>query len=469
MKVLLIEPPKTCWELMGGKNVSPPLGLAQIAGMLEEKNIDVEIIDCNASELNWHDLENKIEKTQPSVVGSTAITPSFYKALEVMKIAKKVDEKIFTVLGGPHPTFTVEETFQNPEVNAVVKGEGEIAFLELIRCLEENKKLSDVKGLAYQKDNEVVQTPPQPPADVDTLPLPAYHLLPMEKYHFIVFDKFVTILSSRGCTHRCTFCSEWKFWGAHWRARDPVKVVDEMEILNKKYGRNCFWFGDDCFNVNKKHIHEICTELMERDLNISWFYQGRADFLIKYKDLLPEMRESGNLMAQIGVETSKNEEMKAFHKGLAVEQVKKAVDLLKKNDIVSQGLVLIGSRKDDADSILHKIKYMKWLDVDFPIFTVYTPFPGSNIYEEAKANNWLEVQDYSKYDMAHAIIPTEHLSRGQVASLYYYCFKSCYLDPIKLAKGLLSRNEWKRKIWRHMTKFTLNQITASFRKLRKQR
>jgi hypothetical protein len=85
--------------------------------------------------------------------------------------------------------------------------------------------------------------------------------------------------------------------------------VDEMELLNKKYGRDCFWFGDDCFNVDKKHIQGICTELMERNLGVSWFCQGRADFLIKYRDLLHGMRKSGNLMTQIGVETSKNEEI----------------------------------------------------------------------------------------------------------------------------------------------------------------
>ena len=218
--------------------------------------------------------------------------------------------------------------------------------------------------------------------------------------------------------------------------------------------------------MDRDHIEGICTELIERDLDVSWFYQGRADFLVNHRDLLPRMRKSGNLMTQIGVETSKNEEMESFHKGLTIDQVKKAVDLLKENDIVSQGLILIGSRNDDADSILHKIRYMKWLNVDFPIFTAYTPFPGSDIYEEAKTNNWLEVQNYSKYDMAHPIISTEHLSREQVASFYYYCFKSCYMDPIKMAKGLLSRNEWKRKIWRHMTRFTLNQIGRSF-KLRK--
>jgi anaerobic magnesium-protoporphyrin IX monomethyl ester cyclase len=458
MKVLLIEPPKVGWELMGDC-VSPPLGLAQLAAVLEEEDIDVDIIDCNALELSWSGLEDRIGEIHPDVIGAGALTPFFYNALKTVEIAKKIDKRIVTVLGGPHVTFTAEETLKkHPEIDVIVRGEGEYALLDLIRCLEKEGDIFKVKGIAYHSSDEVLKTFLQPLVDVKELPLPAYHLLPMEKYYFTVFGKFATILSSRGCPHRCTFCSEWRFWGACWRARRAEKVVDEMELLHKRYGRESFWFGDDCFNVDHEYIHEICTEIIERNLDVSWFYQGRADFLIKYKDLLPEMRKAGNLMAQIGVETSKDEEMKSLRKGLTTDQVKKAVDLLKKHDIVSQGLIIIGTKGDDTDSIIHKVRYMKWLDVDFPIFTMYTPFPGSDLYEEARRNDWLETLDYSKYDMAHAIMPTEHLSSKQLTSLYYWCFRSHYLDPIKLAKGLFSRNEWKRRIWRHMLKYSIKRI-----------
>lgn len=461
MKVLLVEPPKKTWELMG-ECVSPPLGLAQLAAVLEEEGIGVEIVDCNAEEIGWSELEGVISQRHPNVIGATALTPFFYQALRAMEIAKRLDTGIITLLGGPHVTFTPEETLlEHPEIDFVVRGEGERTLVELLRCLEKGQDPYQVKGIALRQDDRIVLTPPQPPVDVNSLPLPAYHLLSMGSYYFTIFGKFATLLSSRGCPHKCTFCSEWRFWGAGWRPREPKRVVDEMELLNKEHGRECFWFGDDCFNVSAEHIRGVCDEIIARGLDLSWYYQGRADFLIKYKELLPLMRRAGNLMVQIGVESSTNRELAEFNKHLTRSQVEEAVKLLKKHDIVAQGLLLVGTRQDSADSIAHKLRYMKWLDPDFPIFTMFTPFPGSDIYEEAKANGWLETLDYSRYDMSHAIMPTEHLTRNQLASLYNWCFISYYTDPIKLARGLLSRNSWKRKIWWHMLKYTLKQLFRS--------
>jgi anaerobic magnesium-protoporphyrin IX monomethyl ester cyclase len=140
-------------------------------------------------------------------------------------------------------------------------------------------------------------------------------------------------------------------------------------------------------------------------------------------------------MARIGVESSTNKELKEFNKNLTMEQVKEAIELLQKHDIVAQGLQIIGTRRDSADFITRKVRCMKWLDPGFPIFTMFTPFPGSDVYEEAKANAWLETLDYSLYDMSHAIMSTEYLSRKQLMSLYHWCFSSYYLDPIKIIRG----------------------------------
>ena len=167
-------------------------------------------------------------------------------------------------------------------------------------------------------------------------------------------------------------------------------------------------------------------------------------------------------MAQIGIESSTNQELRELNKSLSMEQVEEAIDLLKKHHIVVQGLQIIGTRHDNANSISHKLRYMKWLDPDFPIFTMLTPFPGSDVYQEAKNTGWIETDDYSAYNMGCAIMPTKYLSRNQLTSLYQWCFSSYYLDPIKITKGLFSKNAWKRRIWQHMLKYTLKQVTRSF-------
>ena len=462
MNVLLIEPPKKVWDLMGDC-VSPPLGLAQLAGVLERERFPVEIVDCSGSGLTWAQLRGVIAEAQPDLVGATAMTPYFYDAVRAMELAKSVNPNVVTVLGGPHVTFLAEETLrQQPAVDVIVRGEGDLTLVNLIRALEAGAELDTVPGLAFRRDGEIMQTPQPPPLDVRTLPLPAYHLLPMHAYRFEMMVNFTTLLASRGCPFRCSFCSEWPFWGPGWRPRDPEVVVEELELLHRTYGRQSFWFGDDCFNVDGEHMRIICEGILERGLDIAWFYQGRADFVVKHKELLPLMRRSGNLMTQIGIESSTDEELEDFNKRLTTEQVREAVGLLRQNDIVTQGLMIVGTPGETIRSIEHKVRFAKRLDIDFPVFTVFTPFPGSAVFEEARAAGLLgERPDYTKFDMAHFLLPAQ-MSRRQLIIWYRWCFQSYYMDPIKLAKGLFSPNGWKRHLWRHMTGYSVKKTLRAW-------
>jgi len=455
MRVLLVEPPKPKWTLMGDY-VAPPIGLAYVASSLEEKGFEVDLLDCNALNLDWERLREYLEKGKFDVIGATATTPSFNDALKVIRLAKEVDPESITVLGGPHVTFLWrEEMIKNPEIDFVVRWEGERTLANLLKALESGKDVSEVPGIAYRSGSSVSRTEDPPPLDLDELPDPAYHLLPMDRYRFPVFGKFSVVLSSRGCPHRCSFCSEWRFWRS-WRKRDPKKVVDEIELLVNRYGIRSIWFGDDCFNCDGDHVRVICEEILGRGLELNWFYQGRADHVIKQEEMLAVMKEAGNLMAQLGIESSSNEELSRMKKGLSVNQVKRAVELLKQNDILVQGLIIVGTWEDSYESIIEKVNYMKRLKVDFPIYTILTPFPGSELYEKVKDR--VEVADFRMYDMAHAVMPTKYLSRRQVMRLYYECYKLTYTDPMNLVRNLFSRNAWRRGIWWHMTKLMLRSM-----------
>jgi len=464
MKVLLVEPPKTPWEMMGDV-VAPPLGLATLAASLERGGIPVRILDANAQGIGWSGLRAAIAEDAPDVVGITTLTPYYPHARRTCRITKAACPDIVTVLGGPHVTFLAEETLLSaPEVDVVVRGEGDATLVELVHCLAKGGDLGTVPGLAFRDDGGVIQTPDPPPVDVRALPLPAYHLLPMEAYHFEgLGGPFTTVQASRGCPHRCTFCAEWSFWKHGWRPRDPEAVIEELELVVKGYGRRAVWFADDCFNVSGEMIRAICEGILERDIEVSWFYQGRADLLVRYKELLPLMQRAGNRMVQLGIEASSDDELEDLNKRLSVEQVKEAVALLRQHDIVCQGMLIIGTRNDSPRTIRRKVAFARWLDLDFPIFTVCTPFPGSSLFEQARAEGWVEEPpDYARYDMAHFLMDTEHMSRRQLAAWYPWCYTHTYLDPVRLARGLFSRNEWKRRIWRIMVGYNLKQLARAF-------
>jgi len=450
-----------------GEVVAPPLGLAQLAGCLEAADIPVEILDANALGIGWDGLEAAIARTNPeapALIGITVYTPYVPEISRAVRVARQAAPQAVIALGGPHVTFTAEETLRTmPQVDVVARGEGDQIIVDLARALDEGDGLEGVPGISFRRDGQVVETPAPPPLDVTTLPMPAFHLLPMDRYRWPELGgPFATVITSRGCPFKCTFCSEWHFWRGGWRPYDPEMVVEQLDVLVNRYGRRNIWFGDDCFNVDGDHIAAICEGILRRGIEVNWYYQGRADLLVKYKDLLPLTRRAGNRMVQIGIEASSDEQRDELNKQLSTETVKKAVRLLRQHDIVCQGMMIVGVPSDSPRTFEHKVRFIKRLDVDFPVFTLYTPFPGTPAFDEAVAERWIELPaDYARYDMTHALMPTRHMTRRQVWNYTGWAFTSFYFNPVKLARNLFSGNDWRRRMWRRMLAYIGKQVAKS--------
>jgi len=463
MRVLLLEPPKVPWEMMGDV-AALPLGLAQLAACLEQAKIPVEILDANALKIGWDGMEAAIARTGPDLIGMTVYTPYVPEVSRAVRIARQAAPQAVIALGGPHVTFTVEETLRTmPEVDVVVRGEGDRILVDLVRALNAGEGLERVPGINFRQNGQIVETPAPPPVDVTTLPMPAFHLLPMDRYFWRELGgTFATLLASRGCPFKCTFCSEWPFWRGGWRPYDPEMVVEQLDILVNQYGRNNIWFGDDCFNVDRDHIAAICEGILQRGIDVNWYYQGRADLLVKYKDLLPLTRRAGNRMVQIGIEASNDEQRDELNKRLKTETVKEAARLLRQNDIVCQGMMIVGLPSDSPRTFEEKVRFINQLDIDFPVFVIYTLFPGTSVYDEAVAQGWIEIPaDYARHDMAHALMPTQHMTRQQVYNYTGWAFTRIYFHPIRLVRNLFSPNDWRRQIWRGMLIYICKQMVRS--------
>jgi anaerobic magnesium-protoporphyrin IX monomethyl ester cyclase len=464
MRVLLIEPPKTPWEMMG-QVVAPPLGLAQLAACLERADIPVEILEANALRIGWEGLAAAIRRADADLIGITVYTPYVPEVRRAVSVAREAAPRAVIVLGGPHVTFTAEETLQTmPEVDVVARGEGDQVLVQLARAIEAGDDLERVPGIVFRRNGRMVETPLPPPLDVTQLPVPAFHLLPMERYYWHELGgPFATILTSRGCPFKCTFCSEWPFWRGGWRPYDPEMVVEQLDVLVNRYGRRNIWFGDDCFNVDRDHVAAICEGILRRGIDLQWFYQGRADLLVKYKDLLPLTYRAGNRMVQLGIEASTDEQRDELKKELSTETIREAVGLLRQYDIFCQGMIIVGVPSETPRTFEHKVAFAKRLDIDLPIFTMYTLFPGTAAYQEAVAQGWIELPaDYGRYDMAHALMPTQHMTRRQVWYYTGWAFASFYLHPLRLLRGVFARNALKRQCHRQMVSYIGKQFAKSF-------
>jgi len=463
MRVLLVEPPKIPWEMMGDV-VAPPLGLAQLAGCLEQAGIRVDILDANALELGWAGTEQAIAQASPDLVGITVFTPYVPEVVRAVRVARQAAPQATIVLGGPHATFTVAETLETmPEVDIVVRGEGDQIIVTLARALEAGNELSAVPGISYRQDGTIVENPVPPPLDLANHPQPAFHLMPMERYHFASLGgPFATVVASRGCPFQCNFCSEWPFWRGGWRPHEPEWVIDQVDTLVNRYGRRNIWFGDDCFNVNHDHVAAICEGILQREIDVNWYYQGRADLVVKHKDLLPLMRRAGNRMVQLGIEASNDEQRDELNKQLRTETVEQAVRLLREQDIVCQGMLIVGLPSDSPRTFEQKVRLVNRLNIDFPVFLVYTLFPGAPAYQEAVDQGHLKLPaDYVRHDMAHVLVPPAQMTTQQVYSYTRWAWTTVYLHPLRLARNLLSRNAWRRQNWGGMLAYIGKQTVRN--------
>jgi len=296
-----------------------PLGIGYLAAVLEKNGYDVNVIDCQALPLTLAEVENELRKRKPDVVGLTSTTLTYKSALEIIKVAKKVLPNSLTVIGGSHVTFWDENALKEcPQLDVVVRKEGEETLVELMQKLEKGESFSDVLGITFRNGEEFVRTADRPYIeDLDSLPFPAVHLFPIEqfnKYGNIIFP----VMTSRGCVFWCEFCTAVRMFGRRYRMRSPKSVVDELEFLYKKYGEKQYTFYDDAFTVDQERTKEICNEILRRGLKIKWDCETRVDMVSK--ELLQKMNQAGCIAVWYGVEAGSDKVRDAMGKGISLQQ-----------------------------------------------------------------------------------------------------------------------------------------------------
>ncbi|MEM3958099.1 MAG: radical SAM protein [Thermoproteota archaeon] len=460
-RVLFIEPPKEPWFLMGDY-LAPPYGIIQLAAYLEREveNVEIEVLDCNAQRLDWRGMERRIEAFNPHIVASSALaTCNTYVVARTLETVKKINPDILTVTGGQHFTATAQESLEEyPVIDVIVRGEGEQTLAELVKSRIEGTGFSSIRGISFRNGGEIKHNPPRPLIEnLDALPYPGYHFVKdfVHKYHFSAMagrnTPYALVEGSRGCAHRCTFCSQWRHWQGAWRVKSPKRLADEMEYCYRNHGSRFIWLTDDNFGLGKR-ASDLADEIISRGISedIMWFTQARCDDVVRGESILPRLRRAGLRWVLLGVENPDPGVLESFRKNITWEQAKEAVKLLKKNDIFTQAMFIIGSRKDTSKSIEKLRVFTDELDPDFAIFGILTPFPGTELFEEARRKGWIEDYNWSHYDMLHAVMPTETLSRRQVQEELHECYRHFYGSWSRRIRGLFSSNRFRRRVFFYM-------------------
>lgn len=463
MRILFVEPPKDVWFVMG-EYLPPPYGIIQLAAYVEKQvsNAQLEVLDCNAEKVDWKAMEQRMAEFKPDVVACASLsTCNTYAVVKTLETAKRVLGSVLTVTGGQHFTATAADSLrQYPEIDVIVRGEGEQTLTELVKAHETKASFGGMQGVSYRQKDKIIHNAMRPQIEnLEDLPFPGYHLVKdnMPKYHFKVMGgenhPYALIEGSRGCNHQCTFCTQWRHWQACWRVKSAKRIANEMAFCSQEFGSKFVWLTDDNFGSGQRPA-EIAKEIIALHLpdDLTWFVQARCDDIIRNKEVLPRLRKSGLNWVLLGVENSNPQTLENFKKGITPTQAKEAVQLLKENGIFAHAMIIIGSRKDTRQTIAQLKEFANDLDPDLVMFGILTPLPGTEVYAEAERNCWIMDRNWTHYDMIHAIMPTETLSPMEVQEELYGCYRSFYGSWTRRLDGLFGGNQLKRKVFWHMAR-----------------
>ncbi len=406
MRVLLINPYYPISE-----TPSPPLGLAFLASALEADGVEVKILDLVVYPYNRQILESILMDFKPQMVGATAVTMTFNNAIEVIRDVRRIDPQILTVMGGPHVTFCARDTLNDfPELDVIVKGEGEETIVELARAAGSRQQWDAINGIAFRNGSEICHTADRELVqDLDSLPAPARHLLALGRYRALGMP--ISLTTSRGCPFKCIFCVGRKMVGAKVRYRNPVEVVNELEYLST-LNFNQINIADDLFTANKKHCRAVCDEIIKRGLSIKWTSFARVDTVSE--ELLKKMKTAGCTAVSFGIESANPDILKAIKKGITLQQVVEAVEACNRAGVIPHASFILGLPGETPDTIKETMKFgerLKSVGLSYG-FHLLAPFPGTAVREQSSDYGIrILTDDWSEYHANRAIVETPTVNR----------------------------------------------------------
>lgn len=426
MSITLVNPPYP----IGSHKHPPftPLGLGYLASVLEKNGYEIKIIDCQALNIDYSNFRRKISKNKIDILGITSTTLTYKSALKIAAITKEIWPKCIVLLGGPHVTFWDNEALQEcREIDIIVRKEGEITFLELVKKIEASKDYSDVLGTTLRINEKIIKNPDRPYIEnLDDLPFPAHHLWPLErltKHGIIIFP----IIASRGCVYWCDFCTTVRMFGRRYRMRSPKNVVDELEYLIKRFGANRFTFYDDAFTVDQNRTVEICREIKNRKLKIEWDCETRVDMVTK--KLLLEMKSAGCVSVWFGVESGSQKVLDAMRKGISPIQTVNAFKWAKDAGLIAVAGVILGFPGETKETIEETTRFVEKLNPNDVGYYIATPYPGTPLYNKVVDEGILKITDFNKFDTATPLFEMGTMTGDELRDLREKAFQRFYLRP----------------------------------------
>jgi len=437
MKFAFINPSPSPDMLHVCLNAWPPIGVLYCMGVLMREGIEVSMLDQPAKGYSLDQTLRWVKKEDPDILGFSVLNTAAREAPRIAERVKEENPDVTVVFGNYHATFNAERILNTyPSVDVIVRGEGEYTSLELAKCLEKGGDLEKVRGITFRKAGKIVSTPDRPLIrDVDSLPFPDRNLMDAE-YTSTIFGvkvatkKFTTLVSSRGCPFRCTFCACRKFARGRWRPRSVENIIKELEFLQSE-GYKQFLFVDDNFTLNAKRVLKLCRRIRKERMDIEWFCDSRVDH-VSY-DMFREMVKAGCRTLYFGIESANQRILDYYNKGITPDQSERAVRKARKAGVdIIIGSFIVGAPDETRREIQNTLKFVHKLDIDGPQINVLGVLRGTDVWNDLVARGFIDEDQYWEKTVCVPRVSPLTVPMDELRLMIYECFRSFYLRPKKL-------------------------------------
>lgn len=331
----------------------------------------------------WREVAGTLASYRPDVVGISCKSQTFASVRIVARLAKQIDPDTRVVVGGPHAAMVGEEILDCPDIDVVVRGEGEQTLVELLGAFQAGRSLDDVDGIAFRAGGEVVQSPPRRLlADLDSLCHP-HQGAPEVLHDYGLYPPaaFSHIFATRGCPYDCFFCGSRNVWGRKVRFRSAPNVVEEIRSL-QRLGLTSIHFDDDTFGVKGEHIRRLCDGIERQCPHLEWSCELHVKLISD--DVIARMARAGCRSIQLGIESGNDEILRQIRKGFTIDQAITATETISRHGVAVQAFFMVGFPQETEATLADTVTAMKRVD-GMLSYSIFTPYPGTEAFEYCKS------------------------------------------------------------------------------------
>ena len=415
MRILLINVPHPAIGSRILREHLPPLGLLAIGGPLIDDGHDVRLLDAEFGPMTTQQIVDEARAFMPEAVlfghsGSTSADPV---VAEVSESIRQALPKVYIIYGGVYPTYHWHHVLMaQPQIDVVVRGEGEETIRRLVDALEHNKPLHSVDGVAYRDKGVTYSTrTAQVIRDLDRYRI-GWELIDFNRYSYWDKRRAVVAQFSRGCPHLCNYCGQRGFW-ARWRHRDPKRFAAELARLHREHGVEVVNFADENPASSKRVWRKFLEAMIAEDVPLILVGSIRADDIVRDADILHLYKQAGFERFLLGIESYNSETLKKVRKGGSVSKDRQAIQLLREQGILSMATMVVGFSEESDHDFYKSLKHLITYDPDQIQLIYATPHHWTDFYHENLQREVIQM-DLRKWDYKHQVLASQKMPAWRV-------------------------------------------------------